>query len=168
MKNDYEVRAKKFIMQIAPYVENCVEYYDYEEALEEIRKAMPNRKILCASGMARTAYITSDYVIKMEHDDDTVECYGGCQNEMKLYALAKAEGMEYLFAKITPFYYNGRTYYIMPRIRGIRPWSGKWAWDYMTWEEKDWCYDHNLDDLHCGNFGFRNHKLCIIDYGCTD
>ena len=168
MRNNYEIRAQKFIMEIAPYVRACVNEEDYEEAVENIRQAMPKRNILCASGCARTAFITSDYVVKMEHDEDVVRCYGGCVNEMKLYAYAVEDGMEYLFAKITPFEYDGRVYYIMPRIRGINPWSGKWAWDYMTKEEKAWCHAYGLEDLHCGNFGFRNHQLCIIDYGCVD
>ena len=87
---------------------------------------------------------------------------------MEVYANAEADGMDYLFAKITPFVYGNKTYYIMPRIRGIRPWSGKWAWNYMTEKEWTWCRWHGLEDLHCGNFGFRNHQLCIVDYGCVD
>ena len=168
MKSSYEVRAQRFIMQIAPYVKDCVEEEDYEMAVNAIRQIMPNRRILCASGCARTAFITSDYVVKMEHDEGSVQWYGGCENEMRLYSYAEEDGMDYLFAKITPFDYDGKTYYIMPRIKGVRPWSGKWAWEYMTEEEQAWCRWHGLEDLHCGNFGFRNHQLCIIDYGCTD
>lgn len=168
MKNDYEIRAQKFIMKIAPYLEDCIDTDDYEMALDSIREAMPNRKIWCASGCARTAFITSDYVVKVEHEKDAVECYGGGENEIRLYAEAVKDGMDYLFAKISPFSYAGRTYYIMPRIRGINEWSGKWAWNYMTTKEIHWCNEHGLDDLHCGNFGFRNHQLCIVDYASID
>ena len=168
MKNNYEVRAQKFIMKIASYVEGCCDIEDYETACDNIRNVMPNRAIICASGCARTAFITSDYVIKMEHGKDDVDCYGGCENEMKLYAEAVKDGMDYLFAKITPFEYEERMYYIMPRIKGINFYRSAYAWRYMTTEESRWCSDHNLNDLHSGNYGFRNHHLCIVDYGSTD
>ena len=36
----------------------------------------------------------------------------------------------------------------------------------MTDEENDWCDEHSLSDLHGNNYGFRNGKICIIDYAC--
>ena len=36
----------------------------------------------------------------------------------------------------------------------------------MTYEERQWCLDHEITDLHSGNYGFRNGHICIIDYAC--
>ena len=42
------------------------------------------------------------------------------------------------------------------------------AWDYMDDNEREWCYEHNLIDLHSGNYGWHNKHIVIIDYAATD
>ena len=36
----------------------------------------------------------------------------------------------------------------------------------MNEEERDFCYDASLCDLHYYNFGFRKGRVCIVDYAC--
>ena len=55
----------------------------------------------------------------------------------------------------------------MPRIRGISEDNYYHADHFMTDAERDWCDRHDLSDLHCNNYGFRNGKVCIVDYACS-
>lgn len=168
MRN-YEERAKDFIKAIFPYISDFTDVYSVCDDVDTFNYDH-NRKVRVNHGCARIALITSDYVVKFDFDEEEVEYVGGCDNEMELYAQAEADGFAYLFAKITEFAYNGRNFYIMPRIRGIseeRNW--KWFGDhFMTEEENAWCERHNLTDLHCNNYGFRNGHICIVDYGCRN
>lgn len=163
MRN-YIERAKDFIKAVLPYIEN--DMFDPWSLRTDIRKfnAEHSRAVRVASGCARVALITSDYVVKFEYDEYEVQSIGGCENEIYLYNLAKQDGFAYLFAEITPVEWAGRTFYVMPRIRGINEYNGR-GWRYMTNAERDWCERHSLTDLHCGNFGFRNGHICIVDYG---
>jgi hypothetical protein len=168
MRN-YEERAKDFIKEIFPYISDFTDLYSVYEDVNTFNYDR-NRKVKVSHGCARIALITSDYVIKFDFDSEEVKFIGGCDNEMELYAKAEAEGFAYLFAKITEFSYNGKYFYIMPRIRGINE-NKNWAHFanyFMTPEETAWCNRHHLTDLHCNNYGFRNGKICIVDYGCRD
>lgn len=168
MRNSYEVRAQKFIQQVASYIENCEDYYDLEKAMLNFMMDNPRRNIHVSHGMARMVLITSDYVIKMDYCQDWVESVGGGEEEVKFYSIAESEGMAHLFAKVSRYVYNGKAYYIMPRIRGIRPDNWRDAYSYMTWEERRWCQHHQLYDLHAMNYGFRKGHVCIFDYACSD
>lgn len=164
MRN-YIERAKDFIAEIFPYVGEWENPWDICDDIDDFNEKN-NRKVIMKHGIARIALITSDYVVKYDFDRDEVAEVGGCEAEVALYAKAKQDGFAYLFAEITPYHYRGRNFYIMPRINGIRDrWSHADA--YMTDEENRWCDDHNLSDLHCNNYGFRNGHVCIIDYACT-
>jgi hypothetical protein len=110
--------------------------------------------------------ITSDYVVKIDYDPRAIKRWGGCEEEMRLYAQAKADGFDYLFAKITRYEYEGYTFYIMPRIKGIGKYEDD-AWKYMSYAEWDWCHKHRLCDLHSFNYGWRNGQVCLIDYGAN-
>lgn len=160
MKSNYKIRAKKFI----PVIDEII-YNHYNIELEINRfNTKHNRKVIFTSGLTRYAFITSDYVIKVDYDDSEIARFGGCEDEMKLYESAVEDGMEYLFAEITKYEYNGHNYYIMPRIKGIgRTYDN--AEDYMTDKEFIWCNAHKLTDLHYLNYGWRNKHICIIDYG---
>ena len=168
MRNSYEVRAQKFIQQIANYIKNCEDYCDLEEAVCNFMMDNPRRKVAVSHGMARMVIITSDYVIKLNYNQEWVESVGGCEEEMDFYSIAESEGMGHLFAKISAYMYGNRTYYIMPRVRGVNEWNWHSAYYYMTPEENKWCRHHGLNDLHSGNFGFRNGHVCIFDYGCIE
>ena len=163
MRN-YIERAKDFIEQVYPYIAICRNPWDARNRIEMFNADF-DRKVAVSSGLSRIALITSDYVVKFDYDPDEVACIGGCESEMELYATAKREGFAYLFAEITAFSYNGRCFYIMPRIRGIG--SGRhYAENYMTPAEKDFCRRYRVTDLHTENYGFRKGHVCVIDYAC--
>ena len=160
----YEDRAKDFIKEVFPFIESMNVWTIRDEI--QIYNRANSRKVKVSNGCARIALITSDYVVKFDYDEYEVESIGGCENEIKLYAIAEAEGFAYMFAKITRYEYKGRKFYIMPRVRGIDP-DGWWHADhYMNDEERDFCDRHYITDLHCGNFGFRKGRVCIVDYAC--
>lgn len=168
MKSNYVERAERFIQQVASYIDGCNDYPELQNAIYAFMDDYPRRNVSVRHGMARMAIITSDYVIKMNYDDDWVDSVGGCEEEIAFYKLAENEGMAHLFAKITRYEYNGRKYYIMPRIRGIRSTCMYDAYHYMTYKEWVWCRKHRLCDLHANNYGFRDGHVCIFDYGCVD
>lgn len=161
----YVERAKDFVEQIYPYIAPCKNPWDARQRIL-MYNADFTRAVKVGSGLSRIALITSDYVVKFDYDPDEVESIGGCENEMAVYDIAQREGFAYLFAQITPFSYNGRTFFIMPRIRGIG--SGtRYAEDYMTPAEKDFCRRHRITDLHTENYGFRRGHVCLVDYACN-
>ena len=164
MRN-YVERAQDFIKQIFPYIDNWNNPFDIVDDIENFNEEN-NRKVIMRHGLSRIALITSDYVVKYDFDPSEVECIGGCEAEVKLYSQAVQDGFAYLFAEITHYPYRGHDFYIMPRIRGINGDSWNYADYYMTDEENAWCDEHSLSDLHCNNYGFRNGKICIVDYAC--
>ena len=159
MKSNYIMRAKKFVPVVDEIIYNCP---NIELEINRYNVAH-KRKVIFAHGLTRYAFITSDYVIKVDYDDSEIARFGGCEDELELYGQAKSDNMEYLFAEITKYEYNGHDYYIMPRIYGIGR-TEENAEEYMTQEEMDWCDDHELTDLHYLNYGWRNKHICIIDY----
>lgn len=164
MRN-YIERAKDFIEQVYPYVAVCRNPWDAKNRIKMFNTDF-DRKVIVSSGLSRIALITSDYVVKFDYDLEEVESIGGCENECELYYWAKQEGFAYLFAEITPYSYNHRLFYIMPRIRGVG--SGLcYAENYMNDKEKDFCRRHRITDLHTENYGFRKGRVCIVDYACN-
>lgn len=165
MKNDYITRARKFVPIINDILNNADNNkMKIQNYIEEYNIAY-KRKVIFSWGIARYAFITSDYVIKVEYDTESIDTYGGCEDEMRLYGEAKLDNMEYLFAEITRYTYHGTNYYIMPRIKGI----GKTycnAYEYMNDKEFDWCHKHNISDLHMYNYGQKKNQICIVDYAC--
>ena len=164
MRN-YEERAIDFIQQIYPYIVGEMTPWGVRASVKTFN-AKYNRKVQVNHGIARIAMITSDYVVKFDYDPYEVAVVGGGEAEIRMYEIAKREGYAYLFAKVTRYEYCGRRFYIMPRIRGISENNWYHADHFMTDEENDWCDRHNLSDLHCNNYGFRNGKVCIVDYAC--
>ena len=159
MKSNYITRAKKFVPIVDEIIHNCP---NIELEINRFNVAH-KRKVIFAHGLTRYAFITSDYVIKVDYDDFEITRFGGCEDELELYEEAKLDNMEYLFAEITKYEYNGHDYYIMPRIHGIGR-TEENATEYMTQKEMDWCDDHDLTDLHYLNYGWKNRHICIIDY----
>lgn len=162
MRRSYEERAMDFIAQVFPYLNDlsCV-----WQTMQDVKlfNAAHNRKVEVRHGTARIALLTSDYVIKWDYDPEEADAIGGCENEVYLYNLAKAEGFAYLFAEITRTIYEGHYFYIMPRIPNISI-DHDDAWEYMTEEEYAWCENHYLVDLHGRNFGLVKNKPVIVDY----
>lgn len=160
----YIERAKDFIEQVYPFICECKNPWEIRQHIL-IFNADFTRAVKVGSGLSRIALITSDYVVKFDYDPEEVESIGGCENELELFSWAKHEGFDYLFAEITSFFYEDRYFYIMPRIYGIG--SGRhYAEHYMTDSEKDFCRRYKITDLHTENYGFRNGKVCLVDYAC--
>lgn len=159
MKNSYEVRAEKFIQQIFPYLNGLDDHEDREKAVCYFNMDH-NRHVYYDHGMTRYVLISSDYVVKVDYNETK---WGNCEDEVLLYKEAEMDGFEYLFAKITRYTYQGVNFYIMPRIYGVERKQYD-ADEYMTEEEKDWCYDHDLCDLHNGNYGWKDGHVVIFDY----
>ena len=168
MRSSYEVRAQRFIRAIAPFINGCEGWEDYEYGMYNYLIEHPRRVVHCDHGMTRVVFITSDYVVKIDYSPDNIERFGGGEQEIAFYQMAEREGMAHLFAKISRYDFNGRRYYIMPRITGIDEERWEDAWYYMTEEECEWCEDHHLYDLHCKNYGIMDGKVKIIDYGAYD
>lgn len=168
MRNTYEIRAQKFIRAIAPYFVDCEDLFDFQRAIFDFMMDHPRRHIHYDHGMTRFAIITSDYVIKIDYSPENIKQFGGGEQEIAFYQMAEREGMAHLFAKISRYDFNGRRFYIMPKVTGIDEDRWEDAWYYMTAEEWEWCEDHNLHDLHCKNYGIMNGKVKIFDYGAYD
>lgn len=166
MKSDYIERAKKFVMSIDTYLEDAETLDDYYSAGTQWQRKHPRRRLSIDNGATRVVFITSDYVIKITRSDGRDE-FGGCYEEYLFYNSILGSGFEYLFAEITPFFYNGRCYYIMPKINGVgkgcRPLSC-----YLTNEELRMVIRSQLYDLHGGNYGFKNGHVVFIDYAAYD
>lgn len=160
-RSSYQIRAQKFVRQIAPFLAACTEPDEYEEAVCRYN-FMYHRKVICAHGLTRIALITSDYVIKFEYGDMST-VFGGCEDELSLYEQAEQEGFDYLLARIEKFSYLDSNFYIMPRIHGLYR-KEENATEYMTEQELDWCDEHGLSDLHNGNYGWKNGHVVLIDY----
>ena len=159
----YEERAKDFIKEIFPYIHDYMgSPWCMHEVVDQFNKEH-SRHVQMRSGCARIALLTSDYVVKFDYDEDTVDEIGGCLNEMYMYDIAEREGYAYLFAKITHVTYQDRDFFIMPRIRTDEVYGS--AWHHLTDAEASWCHKHSITDLHSGNYGFRNGHVCIFDYG---
>lgn len=168
MRNTYEIRAQKFIRAIAPYFMDCENLFDFQRAIFDFMMDHPRRNIHYDNGMTRFAIITSDYVVKIDYSPKDIERFGGGEQEIAFYQMAEREGMAHLFAKISRYDFNGRRFYIMPKVTGIDEDRWEDAWYYMTEEECEWCEDHHLYDLHCKNYGIMNGKVKIFDYGAYD
>ena len=137
----YEERAKDFIKEIFPVIADVNTPWSVRDKIATFNY-QNHRNVIVGNGLSRIALITSDYVVKWDYDEDEVNIIGGCEDEIELYALAKEDGFEYLFAKITRYQYNDRTFYIMPRISGIGRDEDEYADDYMTEAEKTKKYSH--------------------------
>ena len=167
MKN-YEERAIKFAKFLDNLFADC-EYLDDFEAVIMQYNRHHKRKLKYSHGVSRIAIMRSDYVIKF---DFTPVGYwsngkaGNCASEEEVYQTAVEDGMEYLLAKTTLVNVGFHTVSIMPLIRGVGNYNKDWT-KFCTREEEDWLV-WNINDLHSGNVGYRNRKVCVIDYawGC--
>lgn len=166
IKTDYEVRAKAFIKEFAPYLKgirvtrsNSYKIYDAVRRFNDDKK----RNVKVASGASRIALITSDYVVKLDFGTTWA---GNSKTEMLGYQQAQKDGYEYLLAKISLYKCCNRSFFIMPRARVAETltWRGqKRLWDKLTEDERRYIHD-NFEDLHENNWGSLNGKLILIDY----
>ncbi len=167
MKTPYEIRAQKFIKDFFPFISECETYYQFSQAVAAYNYVR-RRHVFMAYGLTRIAFITSDYVVKINfaRHDENFERFGDCETEIAVYQKAEHDGYEYLFAKISPYYYQEHNFYIMPRINGIGRYDDD-AEEHLSYDEYLWVYSH-VHDLHCNNYGWKNGHIVIIDYACAD
>ena len=159
----YVERAEDFIKELLEYKGELTFKREYEvrRIVREYSEAHPRRHIYVSAGAARTAIITSDYVIKI--DTGNIKMFGGRKEEVKFYKLAESEGMEYLLAKPTRFRFQKINFYIYPRATVCANMRKRKNWRaHLTDEEM--VFVDQIDDLHEGNVGFLHGKPCIIDY----
>lgn len=165
MYNSYERNAQNFIKRFFPYLVEFLtstkNLYFHSRNVEKVLYTQYKRRVLILHGISRIAFITSNYVIKFDYNSD--DDFGNSETEYKFYQIAEREGYSYMFAKISKFTYNGYTFYIMPRVKGINE-HRVGAWRYMTDDERDFCDTYELNDLHGGNFGIEHGQLIIFDY----
>lgn len=163
----YVERAEDFVKELFECKgENTFKKsYGVRRIVAEYLSLHPRRRIKVEEGAARTAIITSDYVIKI--DTGYTDRYGGCEQEMEFYDYACDSGMEYLLAKPTRFKYKRMNFYIYPRAKVyvdmMRP--KRW-YDELTYNEQS--FVDEICDLHAGNIGFIHGRLCIIDYAMNN
>lgn len=165
MKNDYCVRAQKFIIEIAPYFEGCENRKEYIYAVGQYNKDY-KRHVKFAYGISRIVFITQDYVVKISYRSDAM--FGDCESEYNMYLQAQKDGFDYLFAPITRMEYNGNYYYIMPRIPNV---GREWEMDeFLSDEERDYLFEHGVGDIddNYSNVGWKNGIPIIIDYACNE
>lgn len=161
-KTNYEERAYKFAVRtLSKLFENCLFEHEFMNAIGQYNDTHI-RKLQFASGISRIVIIRSDYVVKVDYNPDP-DSWGGCRSEENLYKRACGEGMDYLLAKTTVFELRGHTFAIMPKINDTHNKKKDW-YDYCNEKECMWILE-NIEDRHCGNYGFRNGKVCFIDYG---
>ena len=166
IKNDYEVRAKKFIQDFAPYLKGIrLSHGNKYKVYDAVRRFNVDKKrnVKVASGASRIALITSDYVIKL---DLGTTWAGNCKSEMLEYLSAQQRGFEHLLAKITHYKYKNRNFYIMPKAtvaENLTFRTQRKLFDSLSDEEREYLRE-NIQDIHNANWGSLNGKFIVIDY----
>lgn len=161
---DYLNRAIKFANMLVVLFNNCSCLNDFEQAIEHYNNTH-SRRLRYAHGVSRLAIIRSDYVIKFDMTPEEGWENGRAgdnRTEEMAYKQAVIDGMQHLLAETTLVTIKGRAVTIMPKIDHVDDYDRNW-WEYCTKEEENWL-NYNICDLHEGNVGYRNGKVCVIDY----
>lgn len=167
MKSSYEVRARRFLHEIYPFIKDCVTCGDYCLAVDKFNEVF-HRAVRVRHGLTRIAIITSDYVIKIDCGNPiNIMRFGGCESEYYKYRKAVKDGYGYLFAKISPAMCGSKVAYIMPRIPDVGSEHSGYEdiYYWLSQEENDYVYDL-CQDLHYENYGWKNGYPVIVDYAC--
>ena len=159
----YLERAMKFSNVLAELFEGCRYLNDFQKAITDYNHNHA-RPIKWDNGVSRIVIMRSDYVIKFDYENTNpyYHRFGNCTSEKEIYDTAVKDHMEHLLAETTICHSHGMTFSIMPCIKGVGIKSRVWC-DYCSRAEAEWIWD-NIGDIHCWNVGYRNGKVCIIDY----
>lgn len=160
--SSYLVNARRFIHEIAPFLVSCRSAHDYDNAIHYYNRSSKNR-IKCKWGQTRVVLIGTDFVVKIDYGH-RARYYGGCEDELMVYKRAVRAGYGEMFARISPCYYHGKMFYIMPFVHDIGTACDD-AWAYVDEDLQDWFID-NVEDLHYNNFGFEDGHIVLVDYAC--
>lgn len=169
MKNDYVVRAQKFLEKLIPLFPDesgsaRKNVGKVRIALNKFKEKYPRRDVLLCYGAVRYVLITSDYVIKWDYNACAAKNYGGCVQENKNWNKVKNSPYAYLFAPITRIKVDGHYWYVMPRIHGRN--YHRMAFAFLSPEERHFLNNNDICDLHNGNYRVVNGKVKIFDYAC--
>lgn len=169
MRNNYVERAEKFMKS---FVRNyghpfgCKNIAEVRDMVERYNAAHKRIHVSYSYGISRCTLILSDYVIKWDYDAENVMEWGGCKNEMKIYAKACKMGLHNVLAPITRIKVYGRFYYVMPRCTRTAFGDKHHDLTYYIGEAQMWGLHNRLHliDLHCENWGFLHGQATIFDY----
>ena len=174
MKNDYIVRAKKFLNVFSKYLpdKHYMGSYDVKMAINSYKHDFPRRRVNTECGSSRVVFSISDYAIKV--DTSSTNWWGTCIDEMEVYDFAREHGYEHLFTPITQYCINHQVFYIYPRIKSTINDRGtykgdandEYAYQEFFSDEDIWFLDKYIDDLHLANISTLHGKPIVIDYAC--
>lgn len=175
MKNDYIVRAKKFLDVFSKYLPDkpYIGSYDVKMAIDIFTQDFPSRQIYTECGSSRVVFFTSDYAVKI--DTSSENYWGTCDDEMKVYEFAREHGYSHLFIPVTQYKINHQIFYIYPRIKSTIYDRGTYKGDaddddayleYFHDGNDRWFLDKYIGDLHLGNISTFHGKPIVIDYAC--
>lgn len=160
VKSNYEVRAKKFIRDIFPYLleQNFTYYWS---AIQKFNREK-HRKVKCAFGSTRQCLLSSDYVVKI---DLVKESYFGTskdelQNWKEFYSTC---GYKDHFAPVSKYTYHDYDFYIMPRIPNVGSFGEDDLGKDIDEDFAEWAFN-NIGDIHSEQFGRKNGKFIFVDY----
>lgn len=160
---DYITRATKFIKQFHPYT---VQYETYRKAVRMFNTDY-HRHVRLKSGATRVAFITSDYVVKVDEGEEwKIREFGNCAKEYETYQFMVEHGYASYFARVDKVEYKGVCYYVMPLVKGIGKREGE-AWEWITDDDASDFITAYVDDLHDGNYGWKDGHPVIFDYACS-
>lgn len=174
MKNDYIVRAKKFLDVFSKYLPNkqWISYREAREAIFNYWRDNPRRKIKLCSGASRLVFVTSDYAIKVDTARESF--WGNSEDEIKVYNFALQHGFSHLFLPIKKYTINEHAFYIFPRTkstmneRNLPSYYDEdddyYFYNFFTDEDDREFIEEYIYDLHAGNISTFHGKPVIIDY----
>lgn len=168
-KNDYVVRAQKFVRSFAPYIDkNQVGIYSMRSAVRAFNKDY-NRKVRLEYGATRIVLLTSDYCIKIDRTDNKSDFWGNCEKEYKAYMRMKRLKCREVFCPIEKYTYNNMNYYIMPMCSKADDYDvDLYDVNYRLTGKQTRFIENHFRDLHSGNIGMLHGKPVIIDYACNN
>ena len=169
IKNDYVVRAQKFVRSFAPYIDkNQVTIRSMISAVGAFNKDY-NRKVILDHGVSRIVLLTSDYCIKIDRTDSRSDLWGNCEKEYKAYMRMKRLKCREVFCPVEKYTYNNVNYYIMPMCSKTDEYDVELCdvTDGLTARQTRFIEKH-FRDLHSGNIGVLHGKPIIIDYACNN
>lgn len=167
IKNDYVVRAQKFVRSFAPYIDkDQVTIHSMWSAVKAFN-ADYNRRVILDYGASRIVLLTSDYCIKIDRTDSS-DFYGNCEKEYKAYIRMKRLKCREVFCPIEKYTYNNVNYYIMPMCSKADDYNVELCdvTNRLTANQVHFVEKH-FSDLHSGNIGILHGKPVIIDYACN-
>lgn len=167
IKNDYVVRAQKFVRSFAPYIDKKVTIRSMISAVNAFN-ADYNRKVRLNYGASRFVFLTSDYCIKIDRTDSRSDLWGNCEKEYKAYIRMKRLKCREVFCPVEKYTYNNVNYYIMPMCSEVDDYNVDLydVTNRLTGKQIRFIEDH-FRDLHSGNIGILHGKPVIIDYACN-